>query len=761
MNNLTTRKIVLGLLMALVLAFGVQGIADALTFGTSRSGDLQTVDEEDKFTIRFSVNLKSPQAVNSGTRRASSTDIGYADGTRTRTAPNDQRSHTLTEDTGYADGDTHYYTVTTTATEQNDDNVDITVTTHTRNWLTEGDAYYYNNEAVSISSGDITLKKGNTAVTSLMERHSERDQQLSSSVTLTGSHDAPGAFDIVITDNTATADFPSNAQPPSDRASITFTIYVVGDAATTSASAVHLAATSGGTTPLEYQVRGNQDSRIFVVVTDGTNLPVTITVNGGGRVYVEAASDRRTSATTSLSTSSAAPIQLSMNSRTNKVTASIVGLGSHTATYIYGNPSLEKISGTGQMGIADGRLDTALGVRLTDFGDRAVSGIPVTFSENGGTFIPVPGQTLYKDSDDDLRTATPTKPGESENSIIVYTDSRGEAYVYYQFESNDAGLVPVVATVSATRPTTATFEPEVDDATRRPTLSILSGNNQRTDEDGELEDPLVVVVRRDGNLKPGEEVTFRTSKGTLIGRNSDNSDDSTSKRVYGTTDASGEAEVTYYQEAGSGNDTVTATINGTNPDYEKTVTFGINGASGTAPRQPSQPSQPAAATNRITISPLNTTGEPGEEVTVNVASSPSGVFATLGSNDFEATRFSPQSGVTPFTSTLLLPVEEGTHSFFATGGTFTAGTASVTVETELGTLSITAIGTPAAGAQTFSISAVDSDGDRASAPFTARLSGTGFTSRNVEIAGGRGNARVTLPTAARLYTLTVSATGYD
>ena len=31
MNNLTTRKIVLGLLMTLVLAFGVQGTADAFT----------------------------------------------------------------------------------------------------------------------------------------------------------------------------------------------------------------------------------------------------------------------------------------------------------------------------------------------------------------------------------------------------------------------------------------------------------------------------------------------------------------------------------------------------------------------------------------------------------------------------------------------------------------------------------------------------------------------------------------------------------
>ena len=42
MNNLTTRKIVLGMLMALVLAFSVQGIADALTFGRLQTGDLQT-----------------------------------------------------------------------------------------------------------------------------------------------------------------------------------------------------------------------------------------------------------------------------------------------------------------------------------------------------------------------------------------------------------------------------------------------------------------------------------------------------------------------------------------------------------------------------------------------------------------------------------------------------------------------------------------------------------------------------------------------
>ena len=44
MNNLTTRKIVLGLLMALVLAFSMQGTADALTLSPSTSpGDLTTL----------------------------------------------------------------------------------------------------------------------------------------------------------------------------------------------------------------------------------------------------------------------------------------------------------------------------------------------------------------------------------------------------------------------------------------------------------------------------------------------------------------------------------------------------------------------------------------------------------------------------------------------------------------------------------------------------------------------------------------------
>ena len=66
MNNLTTRKIVLGLLMALVLAFSVQGIADALTFSTSKTGDLETKAPNETFTIRFTATLKGNTAIRSG-----------------------------------------------------------------------------------------------------------------------------------------------------------------------------------------------------------------------------------------------------------------------------------------------------------------------------------------------------------------------------------------------------------------------------------------------------------------------------------------------------------------------------------------------------------------------------------------------------------------------------------------------------------------------------------------------------------------------
>ena len=54
MTNITTQKLALGTLMALILALGVLSTADAQIEVTYRSGDLQTVTDGSKFNISFS-----------------------------------------------------------------------------------------------------------------------------------------------------------------------------------------------------------------------------------------------------------------------------------------------------------------------------------------------------------------------------------------------------------------------------------------------------------------------------------------------------------------------------------------------------------------------------------------------------------------------------------------------------------------------------------------------------------------------------------
>ena len=56
MKHLMTQKIVFGLLMAFVLALGMQGISDALTL-TKGSGDLLNANDDTTFTITFTPTL--------------------------------------------------------------------------------------------------------------------------------------------------------------------------------------------------------------------------------------------------------------------------------------------------------------------------------------------------------------------------------------------------------------------------------------------------------------------------------------------------------------------------------------------------------------------------------------------------------------------------------------------------------------------------------------------------------------------------------
>ena len=287
MNNLTTRKMVLGLLMTLVLAFSVQGIADALTL-TNKSGDLQSKAVGSSFEISFSVGLTRPQ------------DIENTDGQLV----SQSNTPMLIDNSGYVvseagNGEVYRTTVTTTLRDIKDDSYRPTgysslgtynpsdktyVTYATGDVLAESDRdafaasgdilyyfqsttvgdvttfqkgpqakiqsshfttriddqyrFHYNEEAIKITvspSMAVKLKSNNFDVLttnidySLSEEHS---LGLPNPVTLiceTTTSSDPGTYVITIADVTPNADLPSTAFETIQKQIINFTLYVGDD----------------------------------------------------------------------------------------------------------------------------------------------------------------------------------------------------------------------------------------------------------------------------------------------------------------------------------------------------------------------------------------------------------------------------------------------------------------------------------------------------------------------------------------------------
>ena len=734
-----TRNVFIGVLMGLVMVLGVQGTADALTFTTSRSGDLQTVREDREFTIRFSVSL-----------RGASLRTGYK---RTPTQQTDGTAVTITDANRYyeEDGTPGFQGVESTVT--------YTV------------AYDYDQESISIAvPSGVTLQKingrdpvGSTPFLMYESTHDDYadasdSQKLSGSVTLTFLAGDPGAINITITGNTDVG-----GAAPTANTTTTFTVYIV--AASLTVDADTLTGLTNGTSADD-----TDDPRIDPSVATSppltlsggsvnANVPITYRVTGPGRVYV-GIGERKTSATQTLHTSSAAPVFLDMNGGTNRVAVETPSVALAAPNiYIYGRPTMTITNGANQQGVVSGRLNEYLAVQIKDAKNRPIPGLAIDFASTatGAMFTPLVGFLYGPNRLPAKSTTAPQATG-----LDVYTDRNGEVKVYCQLgsETTEADQV-ITATLTSRFIVSKMFNPTLGTATKRPTLDKLSGDNQRTDQHGDVDEPLVVIVRRDGNRLPGHNVLFVAGKGTL------RSGTSGGKRVTVSTDNNGEAQVTYEQEVGSGGDTVIASItsDGVTPApavaYERSVTFNVNGGSGTRPPTTREPAPPAAATNRIGISLSSSTGEPGDEITITVRSDPSSRTARLTSDDFADSLFSPQSGTTPFESTLTLPDEDGEYTITAEGFPLDSATATVTVETGiLGRITVSAIGQPSNGAQNFSIRVVDTDGDRISGALTVRLSGSGFTTRNVETLNGIGDARLTLPTAANTYTLTASAEDY-
>ena len=578
MNNLTTRKIVLGMLMALVLAFSVQGIADALTFGTTRTGDLRTVLPGAKFNITFSVTPKGDttpildfndklvddtgQRINISGYKV--TELGpnnteYRWSTPAASVPSayNVSAHGFIDVSGYVVADNQGNLLDPRVTAVPDDPVKAV------------SQYHYNEEAVMIvvGNGAMITHIGShdipdTSSHSLSEQGKDGTKLLNSiTVTIQAGNTASnvGPIGITISDNTpdgsspdetldgrgaAIRDFPTTdfrADP------FLFTAYVVYfdrvAPAVPASPSFSLAdgdngfAISSGLTNQPDQPIG----RTIIGLTPG--LPVIYEiVEGSGSLYVAIPPNRQTIAQRTLSTASDAQVYLRTNGSTNKVRTYISGRPSltSTVTYIYGGGTLEIAddNGNGQQGATSGRLENPLVIKVTDSRNRPVSGVAVRFAPGtnatGGMLIPVPGTKVYVTTtgDLDIMSGTPTatsrlievperNPPAPATAIFVQTDSSGEAKAYFQMGTpTGTQQVTVTSTTMAVRSSTnALLNPPFRFTALSSQVSailvIIDGDSQSA-EVGKLVKPLIVRVRNVHEDRiSGVNVRFNTSIGRI------------------------------------------------------------------------------------------------------------------------------------------------------------------------------------------------------------------------------------------------------
>ena len=717
MNNLTTRKIVLGMLMALVLAFSVQGIADALEFKdhSSTDGDLRTVLPGDEFTIKFSITpgsnttkiynedddlsdeddnridssgYKVFEVPNGKVYRLSAaadaldnTNVKESDGTYSATSGTlyVDTSKNVVDDSGaavYIESGTSPDFRYARAKADPDDKVDA------------ADRYYYNEEAVTITvSEGVTIKKVgsrtlNSAGPHTLSEMGEDATKLSSSNTLILTATTASTVTITISDATPDDDKPDDAITVTD---FVFTVYVVpGVGDDEDAPTLTGAGTDG-------VARGNDSGpyeNINALFTVAPNLPLTYEVQGSGRVYVRIDSEREGRATSKLETSSSAPVYLDMNGSSNKVTAWVRGTdakrASKSITFIntYADPQISD----DQRGATGGRLPEPLEVTVKDANNKVIpGGVVVGFGlgtgATGGMFIPIVGTTVYTDADDALVTtapatpdalttvATSTTPGPAE-AIFVRTDSRGKAQADFQLGST-TGTQRVTITVNSDTYANTFFRATAADvaSTDAATITIVDGDSQRADVDELLDEPLVVLVRDVGSRIVAEaEVTFTTNSGSLVapelgdpGVEAEVANDDpphTARFIVVNADDTGKASVGYNVGDLPGAKQVFATIDVSN-GRTRQVTFSVNGraiSSRVDDDDDEDDEDDTVASVTVTVPPT-VSGSAGGTTTLTVTA-PATATVTAGGlgNTFLSTNVGSftRSGTT-FTSRLTLP----------------------------------------------------------------------------------------------------------
>ena len=732
MNNLTTRKIVLGMLMALVLALGVQGIADAVTLAEG-TGDLQDITVESQtFTITFTVGLTDRELVNSNYREIPDTHAAVQGVTGTY----------------YYDFSKYY--VTDSAPDPNPNK--LSALTSSRR-ISEAAAYYHNEEAVQIdipSSGIVlTAPVSSTSDVTLTETVESDDSRnldryisnVDDSITVTGYATTAGEKTISIIDKTPSPDRDGDAADEK----LTYKIYVVKlNHQVPDSASIKLANITNGFAVGYYDGRGAQ----LLYKGDNSHYPVKYQITNG-TAYVQETTDRRTTASADFTTSSAAAVYFSkMTGESTRVTATVAG-NRVVGVYIHGYPTLTVTTVPDPLSGSPGEThENAITATVKDEAENNISGVPVMFevadkSDRGGYLIPADAilvDAANKEIDSEDRPL-------AARELYVRTET-GIAVVDLELGTAPGKFDITVKSVNKTEK----VKVEVTSDQTAKTLSTVS--KLRRSGDSDIYD-LVALVEENGVKKVGEPVIFRALQGTLTNTpanpGTDNANVVTGRTVTQVTNNVGLARVIYDIGDYSGRQEIDASIDDATDDRQ-VETFVINGSATTImTRTPSlvitTSREGATRTATVTATDAQGTDVPGLAVAL------SGTALTT-----------PRVATTGTPETVTLPSTPGDYTLLATAPGFTLARVNLTVAAapQPGTLTIERVGDRIGNQQSIRVTAQTSGGSPPSSALLVTLSGVTLPPR-VIIPAGAGSISVTatLPSASSAHVLTADATGYD
>ncbi len=634
MNNLTTRKTVLGMLMTLVLAFSVQGTADAISTFTPNFApeDLNNRAEGDSITVDG-----FPTVVNLINIREY-VSLSVSGGGAKFPNPTDN-SKTVTS-----------YTWRETDDDSNDG------TNHN-----DASLPTIGNQTITVNS------PGEVTVTVRYTETYDTSKSRTTSVVRT-YYVVKDRLDVSLSDTIRLRGVTNGVGYPYDHRN-DIQIYA-GDSR-------HNEVTYTFESGSLYIKEGNRYRSLSTGNATSSRAEVWLSMGRRG-VSGGALADRPTTGTT------------------NRVIALVTGNGNETTgLYIYGRPQLSDPPTLGSdltAGRPGKKVDSAITVAVMDEASPSapVSSVPVTFkvanTTSQGGLLSYPSSTS-SDEKIDANNKVLKNPPAAESTLHVRTNSSGKAIVDFEFGSAGGEQVITVTAVGITRTVRA-----VDTSTPTRDISIRS----RKRSNSNIYD-IYATVTDNGIETADVNVEFTTISGGELTNTPLSGDPDKGDEVIDITNSVGIAQVIYDPQGASGTLQISVSLKETGRDggSGNTIrrTFNVRGGS-SGGGDPDPPSVTTRGSLNIATSGSGNT----RTVTVTASragTAASGISVVLNVNN--GATLSPTRGPTPLESTLTLPATAGDYVLTATTtADYTGDSETITVTDTLpGSLSITVTGTGA------------------------------------------------------------------